>query len=105
MFPGWYRLVLPVGAFFLATGLHNELFHAHLKYDATGVQVISLWRADRWIGWSDFRRAYFHSGKDAYVLESATYGNIEVHRYMSGIESLPPRCLLDNEPGTAIDDR
>lgn len=87
-FPWWCRIYLAASAFFIAAVLNTELKHACVLYDAMGVHVISPWRGDRMIAWSDFRRAYHSSWNDGYVLESNEHGKLVLHRYMSGVESL-----------------
>jgi hypothetical protein len=73
-FPPLARVFISVCALFLAFVLHLELTQFHVRYDSTGIHVVSPLRADRVVRWDDFRRVRDRHWDDTYTLETESFG-------------------------------
>ena len=87
--PERFIAVSVVACFFLAVlSLHLEFFHVVIRYDAAGLHLTSPWRRNRFVPWSAITGARFSPALQWYVLHTTGYGDIRLHLYLSGLQSL-----------------
>ncbi len=76
---GFLLLVLP---------LHLEFFGVRVAFDASGMRARSPWRPNRLIPWSAVTCVWYSPMSRWYVVQTAGFGRLRLHDYLSGIDAL-----------------
>lgn len=77
-----------IGFLLLILPLHLEFFGVRVEFDAAGIRTRSPWRRKREIPWSAVNRVWFSQALQWYVVQTAGFGRVRLHIYLSGVESL-----------------
>ena len=78
-----------VGGFLLMIlSWHLEVFGVRVEFDGGGIRTRSPWRRRREIPWSAAQRVWFSHTLQWYVVQTAGFGRVRLHIYLSGVESL-----------------
>jgi hypothetical protein len=77
-----------LGVLLLVLPLHLEFFGVRVTLDASGIRARSPWRPMRLIPWAAVTSVRYSPMLRWYVVETAGFGRLRLHDYLSGTDTL-----------------